>query len=301
MKRDENPKNLPPSPPALPIIGHLHLLKEPLHRTLHEMTEKYGKVLFLRFGTRKVLVVSSLPAIEECFTKNDIVFANRPRLLAGQHLNYNFKAMGFANYGDHWRNLRRLTTLEIFSTNRLAMFSGVRREEVQLLVKQLFQDQSSTGKWTKVKLRPKLVELAFNIMMKMIAGKRYYGKDAVEHKAKEFQNIMREVTELLSSNLNDFVPVLKWVDFQGVETRMIKLRKKMDGFFQSLVDEHRSMATATASSGSSNRTERKMTLIDVMLSSQQTESNFFDDETIKGVILVGSCHAYSHVQLHDCT
>ncbi|KAF3446594.1 hypothetical protein FNV43_RR11774 [Rhamnella rubrinervis] len=160
--------------------------------------------------------------------------------------------MGFSNYGNHWRNLRRLTTLEIFSAKRLAMFSAVRREEVQ--------DQSSSGKWTK-------------------------GKDAVNHKAKEFQNVMREVSELLSSNLNDFVPVLKWVDCQGIEKRMIKLMKKMDGFLQCLVDEHRSMATATASSGSSTRAEGKMTLIDFMLSSQETESSFLDDETLKRVML----------------
>ncbi|KAH7523689.1 hypothetical protein FEM48_Zijuj06G0038500 [Ziziphus jujuba var. spinosa] len=193
--KHENHKNLPPSPPALLIIGHLHLLKEPLHRALHEKAEKYGAVLFLKLGARNVLVVSSLPAVEEC---NDIVFANRPRTLAGKHLNYNHKTMGFSNYGNHWRNLQCLTTSELFTTNRLAMFSGVRLEEVQLLVKQLFLD-SSSGTWAKVKLRQKLVELVFNIMMKMISGMRYYGNDAVDQEAKEFQNIMGDVEELLGS------------------------------------------------------------------------------------------------------
>ena len=53
-------KNLPPSPPyALPLIGHLHLIKEPLQLSLHKLTDKYGPIIFLCLGTRKVLVVSS--------------------------------------------------------------------------------------------------------------------------------------------------------------------------------------------------------------------------------------------------
>ena len=112
LKRKANYKNLPPSPAAIPIIGHLHLLKEPLHRSLHNLTEKHGPILFLRFGTREVLVVSSASIIEECFTKNDIIFTNRPRIIAGKHLGYDYKGMGFTSYGDHWRHLRRLTTLE---------------------------------------------------------------------------------------------------------------------------------------------------------------------------------------------
>ncbi|PON48893.1 Cytochrome P450, E-class, group I [Parasponia andersonii] len=260
-------ENHPPNPPALPIIGHLHPLKEPFHRALHNVTHQSGYVLFLQFGAKKVLVVSSHTTTEECFTKNDVVFANRPRSLAGKHLNYNHKTIAFSSFGDHWRNLRHLTAIELFSTTLLAMFSGVRREEVQHLVKQLFQEYNYSlvsssigiGTWSKVDLRPKIVDLIFSMMMKMIAGKLYYGKDAVEDEAREFQAIMREVTELLgTTNLNEFLPFFQWVDFQGVEKRIIRLMKKMNRFFQNLVDEHRKM-DHTASTGNDN-IDRKMTL-----------------------------------------
>ncbi|KAJ6697309.1 hypothetical protein OIU85_003658 [Salix viminalis] len=56
---------------------------------------------------------------EECFTKNDINFANRPPFLNGKHLHYNFTTVVSANYGDHWRNLRRICAIEIFSLSRL--------------------------------------------------------------------------------------------------------------------------------------------------------------------------------------
>ncbi|KAJ8640709.1 hypothetical protein MRB53_017403 [Persea americana] len=73
----------PPSPPSIPIIGHLYLLKKPLHRSLSALSHRYGPILSLLFGFRSVLVISSLALVEECFTKNDIVFSNRPHLLAG--------------------------------------------------------------------------------------------------------------------------------------------------------------------------------------------------------------------------
>ncbi|KAG5542040.1 hypothetical protein RHGRI_021773 [Rhododendron griersonianum] len=107
-------KKLPPSPsPALPILGHLHLLKKPLPQTLSALSKAHGPILSLRFGSRPVLLVSSPSAAEECLTRNDVVFANRPKLLAGKHLGHNYTTLVWASYGQHWRNLRRLVSTQI--------------------------------------------------------------------------------------------------------------------------------------------------------------------------------------------
>ncbi|XP_027356532.1 isoflavone 2'-hydroxylase-like [Abrus precatorius] len=280
LKKQANHKNLPPSPPPLPLIGHLHLIKEPLHRSLHNLTHKYGHIMFLKLGTRNVLVVSSPSAVEECFTKNDITFANRPQTLAAKHLNYNSKTVGFASYGDYWRNLRRLTTVELFSTHRLAMLTRVREEEVELLVKQIFEECKGQ-EMSKVDLKSKFVELSFNMMLRMISGKRYYGKHEVAQEGKEFQSLMKEFAELMGNgNLNDFFPVLQWVDFQGVEKKMVKLMEKLDRFLQKLLDEQRRNRHVDEGNPQGN-----VTLIGVMLDLQQTEPQFYTHETVKAVIL----------------
>lgn len=280
LKRQSKHKNLPPSPPALPVIGHLHLIKKPLHRSLDKLAQKHGHVIFLRLGTRNVLVVSSPSAVEECFTKNDITFANRPRTLAAKHMNYDSKTIGFASYGDHWRNLRRLLTLELFSSSRLAMFTRIREEEVQLLVKQIFEE--CKGQVSNIELRPRLVEFSFNILLRIISGKRYYGKDVVAREGKEFQMLMKDFAEMQESgNLNDFFPILQWIDFQGLEKKMVRVMNKMDNFLQKLLDEH----IRNRSRGAVND-PKHMTLIDVMLDLQQMEPEFYTHETVKGVILV---------------
>ena len=106
--RKRHYKNLPPSPPSYPIIGHLHLLKHPVHRTFQSLSRKYGPVLSLWFGSLHVVVISSPSAVEECFTKNDIVLANRPCLLMAKHVGYDYTTVISSPYGDHWRNLRRI-------------------------------------------------------------------------------------------------------------------------------------------------------------------------------------------------
>ncbi|PON54233.1 Cytochrome P450, E-class, group I [Parasponia andersonii] len=165
-------RGLPPSPAfSLPIIGHLHLLKKPLHRTLAKLSDQYGPVLHIQFGTRHVVLVSSPSVAEECFTKNDIAFANRPTLLAGKHLGYNYATLTWASNGPHWRNLRRIASMELLSSNRLQMLYGVRLSEIRSLIRQLFQSCQG-GEFRTVEMKSTFFELTLNVVMRMIAGKR---------------------------------------------------------------------------------------------------------------------------------
>ncbi|KAH9610385.1 hypothetical protein KSS87_023622 [Heliosperma pusillum] len=270
-------QNLPPSPPSLPLIGHLHLLKEPVHRSLQKLSEKYGPVYYLKFGSRPVVVVSSSSAIEECFTKNDIIFANRPRLLMGKYLAYNFNTVLTAPYGEHWRNLRRISSVEMLSQTRLSSSSGIRKDETIEMVRNL-HDLSSKD-YAKVELKTVFKNLMFNIVMRMLTGKRYFG-DTAEYspEAAEFTEIMTEVLEFAgAAHPGDYVAVLSWIDYGGYVRRIKRLAKKSDDFFQGLIDEHRR---------GSLKSEGEETMVDRLLSLQESEPEYYTDETIKGLILI---------------
>ncbi|GFZ10189.1 cytochrome P450, family 81, subfamily D, polypeptide 5 [Actinidia rufa] len=279
LKPQTPPKKPPPSPLSLPIIGHLHLLKEPIHRTLHRLATFHGPILALRFGSRPVLVISSPSAVEECFSKNDILFANRPGLLPAKHFNYNFTTLAASPYGHHWRNLRRLTTLEIFSTTKLNTFLSIRQEEVKSLLKSLIINQQT--KFAKVEMKSRLSALSFNIIMRMVSGKRYFGAEAEDsEEARRFRVIICEIFELSgTTNPGDFVPFLGWIDFGNVERRMVKIQKEADEFLQGLIDEIRNNEDPNGGG------RRNKSMIDSMLALQESEPEYASDEMIKGNIL----------------
>ncbi|KAF3443538.1 hypothetical protein FNV43_RR13224 [Rhamnella rubrinervis] len=274
-------RNLPPSPyPALPIVGHLYLFKKPLHRALSKISNRHGPVLHLQFGSRPVVVVSSPSAAQECLTKNDVVFANRPRLLAGKYLGYNYTSLAWAPYSDHWRNLRRISSLEILSSNRLQMLSHIRHDEIRSLIRRQFL--LSHENQTVVEMKSMFFELTLNVMMRMIAGKRYYGDNVTDaEEARMFQEIVRDTFRLgAATNISDFLPLLRWVGSRGYEKKLIELHKSRDGFMQKLIDEHK----ARANRGSQQ--DNRKTMIEVLLGLQESEPDYYTDEIVRGMMVV---------------
>ncbi|CAF2146452.1 unnamed protein product [Brassica rapa] len=274
-------KNLPPSPRVcFPIIGHLHLLKQPLlHRTLLRLSHSLGPVFSLRLGSRLAVIVSSPAAAEECFlTKNDIVLANRPRFTMGKYVAYDYTSMVTAPYGDHWRNLRRITALEVFSTHRLNGSAEIRQDEVKRLLQKLYG--LSVQRPAKVELRTLLTGLTLNVIMRMMTGKRFCEEDegGKEKISLEFQELVAEILELSSAgNPADFLPALQWYDYKDYIKRAKKVGEKMDSLLQGFLDEHRA---------NKGRLEFTNTMIAHLLDSQEKEPHYYNDVTIKGLILM---------------
>ncbi|KAK6257273.1 hypothetical protein QUC31_000732 [Theobroma cacao] len=268
-------RNFPPSPlPCLPIIGHLYLLKNPLHRTLTQISNRNGPIVLLQFGTRPVLVVSSPSAAEECFTRNDIIFANRPGLLIGKHLGYNHTSLAWAPYGENWRNLRRIASIEILSATRLQMLSSIRNDEVKSLIRKLLDHQNQP-----VELRTAFFELTLNMMMGMIAGKRYYGENLEDvEEARRFREVHVETFKLSAKiNIGDFLP---WIKSRELERKLIECQSKRDKFMQDLIEQHKRRMRNNCDR------MRKKTLIEVLVSLQESEPEYYTDQMIRALVLV---------------
>jgi hypothetical protein len=81
------PKDYPPGPPTLPIIGNLHLMpSEQPHLQFKKWADEYGPIYSLVIGTNTLVVLSSGTAIKELLDKRSAIYSSRPDLYVGQHL-----------------------------------------------------------------------------------------------------------------------------------------------------------------------------------------------------------------------
>ncbi|KAL5099210.1 hypothetical protein RYX36_003537 [Vicia faba] len=219
---------------------------------------------------------SFLSAAQECFTKHDIVLANRPHFLTGKYIAYNNTTVAQAPYGDHWRNLRRIISTEVLSSHRLNSFLEIRRDEIMRLIQKLAQ--VCHNGFSEVELRPMFSEMTFNTIMIMVCGKRYYGDDldvSDVEEARLFREIIKEIVVLGgANNVGDFLGFLRWFDFDGLEKKLKRISKRTDSFLQGLIDEHRF--------GNKNTN----TMIDHLLKQQQSQPEYYTDQIIKGLIVV---------------
>ncbi|KAK6939668.1 Cytochrome P450 [Dillenia turbinata] len=272
-------KKLPPSPPSIPVIGHLHLLKRPIYGTLQSMSNKYGQVMLLKFGMRRVLVVSSASSFEECFTTNDIIFSSRPWRLRAKQLNYDHTTIDTAPYGDLWRNLRRFMTLEIFSSSRLTTTSALRQEEVRLWASGFLRHYQREG-LTKIELKAKFTEISFNIITMMIVGRRFHGEYVRDtEEAAHVRQFMEEIFEIYGEkDMGENLPFLYWIDCGGVKKRRQRFKEKLDNFLERWIDD------CIPTNTTSDSTER--TVMGILLSLQKTQPEFYTNDIIKGIILL---------------
>lgn len=110
----------------------------------------------------------------------------------------------------------------------------------------------------------------------MVAGKRYYGDGTEDNEdAKLVRELISEVVAGAGAgNLADYLPIINWVT--KFEKRTKFLGNRLDSFLQQLVDEKRA------------EKEKSQTLIDHLLSFQETAPDYYTDVIIKGIILVSS-------------
>ncbi|OEL19402.1 hypothetical protein BAE44_0019583 [Dichanthelium oligosanthes] len=98
-RRCSSKYKLPPGPQAWPVIGNLNLISPLPHRSLHELSARYGPLMSLRFGSFPVVVGASVDMARFFLKTHDLAFLDRPRLSGGRHIFYDYSDMLWAPYG----------------------------------------------------------------------------------------------------------------------------------------------------------------------------------------------------------
>ncbi|XP_074372534.1 cytochrome P450 CYP736A12-like [Apium graveolens] len=223
-------RKLPPGPPGLPLVGHLHMLGKFPPRTLYKLSQKYGHIMSLRLGSVPTIIISSPSAAELFLKTHDTVFASRPKSQAAYYLSNGTKAMGFSDqYGPYWRSVRKFCTLEFLSATKIDSMAGLRREELRLVVESLKKAAEARA---IVNLSETVSRLIEDMTCRMLFGK---SRDDRFNLSK----VLHELAEIMGTfSIADFIPILGPLDLQGLSRRLKVTSRAADKILETIIDDH---------------------------------------------------------------
>lgn len=262
---------LPPGPWKLPLIGNIHQLICSLpHHSLRDLAKKYGPLMHVQLGQVSTVVISSPEIAEEVLKNHDIVFSNRPRLVASDILAYNSTDIIFSPYGDYWKKLRRICNIELLCPKRVHSLRLIREEEVARLIKTI-----SLSEGLPINLSEKVFSLTYGITSRAAFGGKWKDQEAVV-------SIVKKGVALASGFcLADMYPSCKVLELvSGLRLKLENLHKESDRVLGDILNDHKQKRLKRTGATSPEQED----LVDVLLNFQQDGDLPLTDNNIKAVI-----------------
>ena len=273
--RGDARRRLPPTPPGLPVVGHLPFLGSLPHRKLRSMAASYGPVMLVRFGRVPTVVASSAAAAQEVMKTRDLAYASRPRMRMVERLAYG-RDLAFAPYGEHWRQARRVCVLHLLSQRRVSSFRHDREQEAAALVDRVRRAGARDG---AVNLTALLISYTNGIICRAAFGDDgsswNYGGEKLSKLFADFEELIGAVT------VGEFVPWLAWIDtLMGLDAKVTRTYQEMGALLDRVIDDHRQRRRA----GGCRKDDDHRDFVDVLLDVNEAAEAEDDTDAGRGVM-----------------
>ncbi|CAI5461869.1 unnamed protein product [Closterium sp. Yama58-4] len=174
----------PPGPAPWPILGNIPSLGTLPHRSLANLTDRFGPIFTVWFGPTPCVVISSPDLARAALKAQDRLFSGRPLVTSTRVLTLGGKDIAFAPPDQAWKKRRRLAFLHLLSARQLAASAAQREEEVQAVVDAIAGEvrrcqhpAAMSGGGGEggcvVNMRSYLGRATFNNILNLTVGKRY--------------------------------------------------------------------------------------------------------------------------------
>ncbi|VVB05533.1 unnamed protein product [Arabis nemorensis] len=205
---------LPPGPYPWPVIGDMfQLAGSPPHDSLTKLSRLHGPILTLRLGSMLTVVISSSNVAREIFKKHDTALAGRKIYEAMKGGKSSDGSLITAQYGAHWRMLRRLCNTQFFVPRRLDATSDVRSRCVDQMLR--FVAEGGQNGTKTIDVGRYFFLMAFNLIGNLIFSRDLLDPDS--KRGSEFFYHTGKVMEFAGKpNVADFFPFLRFLDPQGI-------------------------------------------------------------------------------------
>ncbi|WVZ62457.1 hypothetical protein U9M48_012206, partial [Paspalum notatum var. saurae] len=209
------------------------------HRSVHELSQRYGPLMSLRLGSFPAVVGSSVEMARFFLRTHDLAFLDRPRMAAGKYIGYDYSNLLWSPYGAYWLQARKLCKTAVLSAARLRQHEHARQAEVWAMLRRL---HAGPAAGRVLLLRDHLFMLNIDVSCLMLLGKKYVGGGGDSRSpttAEELKWMIEEFFYLSGAdNVGDMIPWLNWLDPQGYVGRLKRLRKMFDRFPDHVLNDH---------------------------------------------------------------
>ncbi|XP_042008274.1 salviol synthase-like [Salvia splendens] len=230
--KSKNTRNIhiPPGPWKLPFIGNIHnLLGAVPHRSLHQLARIFGPTMHLKLGQLSVVVVSSADAAKQITKTHDLNFSSRPSTIVTEIITYHCTSITSAPYGDYWRQLRKICTLELLSAKRVHSFRSLRERVFHDLALRIASKEGSL-----INLTAELQASTYALISRATLGEQTKVHEALIP-------ILEEVMECAAGfDVAEFFPSIKLLQgVSGLRRRVRGLHREIDGILEDVIRLHR--------------------------------------------------------------
>ncbi|MQM23864.1 hypothetical protein Taro_056934, partial [Colocasia esculenta] len=243
---------LPPGPRGLPLIGNLHQLGKHPHQTLYQLSKQYGPIMQLQLGRVPAVVISSAQMAEQVLKTHDLLFCSRPDMATGKRLSYNFSDVVLSPYNAAWRELRKITFLNLLNPKMVEGFRHAREEEAERMMASISHLSSLSQ---PINLSSSLHFFSNNLICKVAFGRIFQSEEPVGDQKNGFYKVLSESQELyMVLFASDYFSYAGWVD------------------------------VVIATHEDPMRADAKEDIVDVLLRLQKEENHLTEDQ-VKGVLM----------------
>ncbi|XP_051807657.1 cytochrome P450 2F2-like [Acanthochromis polyacanthus] len=231
--KPRRPKNFPPGPPVLPILGNiLHINPQNPLEDLDKLRKSYGDVYSLFIGRRPNIVINGVKAMKEAMVIKAAEFAGRPQDTFVNDV-FNDNGVILEDYGPSWKEHRRfaLMTLRNFGLGKKSMEERI-HDEIQHTIKTL---DESTGKT----LCPQVMfhNVASNIICQVLFGTRYEYDDEFITTVIQCATEIAKIANGLWAMLYDTLPFIRKLPLPF--SKAFKNAKRSTDLVLRLLNEHK--------------------------------------------------------------
>ncbi|KAG9471037.1 hypothetical protein GDO78_016095 [Eleutherodactylus coqui] len=271
--KKEQPRNLPPGPRPLPLLGNiLQFNLTEIHQDFVKLSEKYGSVYIIQIVHQQIVMLVGYEAVKEALVDSGDIFNDRGKLEINNLL---FGDYGIVvSNGERWQTMRRfsLMTLRNLGMGKRSVEMRI-QEEAQCLRERIMLKQDTSFDPTYI-----LGLAVSNVICSVVFGERF------DYEDKKFLTLLsynREIFRRLNSFSGQLLGMFPRLVrcLPGPHQKILSNSIKLRSFVKEMVKAHQDTLDENY----------PRDLIDCFLLKMQEEKNNLDNEfceqNLEGIVI----------------